>query len=141
MDSLLPAVRRSLDEQRSPKAKLAVIECAIGSFNKHSVTPEGAANNGILKLLLAKLTPLVHDKNTKLKEAAISCFISVYTHYDPVNVLNFILNLSVEDQNSLRRALTQSTPRIEVDLMNFLQTTKERQRSKSSYEPLAFTSP
>ncbi|KAJ8435283.1 hypothetical protein Cgig2_030038 [Carnegiea gigantea] len=134
-DSLLPALLRSLDEQRSPKAKLAVIEFAIGSFNKHSVTSEGAANTGILKLWLAKLTPLVHEKNTKLKEAAISCFISVYTHYDPTNVLNFILSLSVEDQNSLRRALKQYTPRIEVDLMNFLQSKKERQRSKSAYDP------
>ncbi|KAK9726480.1 hypothetical protein RND81_05G218200 [Saponaria officinalis] len=134
VDSLLPALLRSLDEQRSPKAKLAVIEFSIGSFNKHSVTPEGAANYGILKLWLAKLTPLVHDKNTKLKEAAITCFISVFTHYDPTNVLNFILSLSVEEQNSLRRALKQYTPRIEVDLMNFLQNKKDRQRSKSSYD-------
>ncbi|RVW53566.1 CLIP-associated protein [Vitis vinifera] len=41
----------------------------------------------------------------------------------------------VEEQNSLRRALKQYTPRIEVDLMNFLQSKKERQRPKSSYDP------
>ncbi|KAL3850037.1 hypothetical protein ACJIZ3_011919 [Penstemon smallii] len=133
-DSLLPALLRSLDEQRSPKAKLAVIEFAIGSFNKHTSNGEGSANSGILKLWLAKLTPLVHDKNTKLKEAAITCIISVYTHYDSVGVLNFILSLSVEEQNSLRRAIKQYTPRIEVDLMNFLQSKKER-RGKSSYDP------
>ncbi|XP_015892457.2 CLIP-associated protein isoform X1 [Ziziphus jujuba] len=135
IDSLLPALLRSLDEQRSPKAKLAVIEFAIGSFNKHSVNSEGYGNTGILKLWLAKLTPLVHDKNTKLKEAAITCIISVYSHFDSSAVLNFILSLSVEEQNSLRRALKQYTPRIEVDLMNFLQNKKERQRSKSSYDP------
>lgn len=135
VDSLLPALLRSLDEQRSPKAKLAVIEFAIGSFNKHSVTPEGASNIGILKLWLGKLAPLVHDKNTKLKETAISCFISVYTHYDPTNVLIYILSLSVEEQNFLRRALKQYTPRIEVDLMNYLQSKKERQRSKAAYDP------
>ncbi|XP_042048444.1 CLIP-associated protein-like isoform X1 [Salvia splendens] len=133
-DSLLPALLRSLDEQRSPKAKLAVIEFAIGSFNKHASNSEGSANSGILKLWLAKLTPLVHDKNTKLKEAAITCIISVYTHFDSVAVLNFILSLSVEEQNSLRRALKQYTPRIEVELMNFLQSKKER-RIKSSYDP------
>ena len=135
IDSLLPALLRSLDEQRSPKAKLAVIEFAIGSFNKHSVNSEGYFNSGILKLWLSKLTPLVHDKNTKLKEAAITCFISVYSHFDSTAVLNFILSLSVEEQNSLRRALKQYTPRIEVDLMNFLQSKKERQRLKSSYDP------
>nr|XP_016461590.1 PREDICTED: CLIP-associated protein-like [Nicotiana tabacum] len=133
IDSLLPALLRSLDEQRSPKAKLAVIEFSIGSFNKHPSNSEGAGNSGILKLWLAKLTPLVYDKNTKLKEAAISCIISVYTHFDATGVLNFILSLSVEEQNSLRRALKQYTPRIEVDLMNFLQNKKERQRSK--YDP------
>ncbi|CAA0823913.1 CLIP-associated protein [Striga hermonthica] len=133
-DSLLPALLRSLDEQRSPKAKLAVIEFAIGSFNKHAPNSEGSANPGILNLWLAKLAPLVHDKNTKLKEAAITCIISIYTHYDSAAVLNFILSLSVEDQNSLRRALKQYTPRIEVDLMTFLQSKKDR-RGKSSYDP------
>ncbi|CAI0405019.1 unnamed protein product [Linum tenue] len=135
VDTLLPALLRSLDEQRSPKAKLAVIEFAIGSFNKHAVNSEGAGNTGILKLWLAKLTPLSHDKNTKLKEAAITCIISVYSHFDSSAVLNFILCLSVEEQNSLRRALKQYTPRIEVDLMNFLQNKKDRQRSKSAYDP------
>ncbi|GKV43051.1 hypothetical protein SLEP1_g50392 [Rubroshorea leprosula] len=133
IDSLLPALLRSLDEQRSPKAKLAVIEFAISSFNKHAGNSEGSGNIGILKLWLTKLTPLVHDKNTKLKEAAITCIISVYSHSDSAAVLNFILSLSVEEQNSLRRALKQYTPRIEVDLMNYLQNKK--QRSKSSYDP------
>ncbi|KAD3068527.1 hypothetical protein E3N88_36407 [Mikania micrantha] len=135
VDSLLPALLRSLDEQRSPKAKLAVIEFAIVSFNKHAVNSEGAGNIGILKLWLAKLAPLVHDKNTKLKEAAITCIISVYSYFDSTSVLNYILSLSIEEQNSLRRALKQHTPRIEVDLMNYLQQKKDRQRSKSSYDP------
>ncbi|XP_022727547.1 CLIP-associated protein-like [Durio zibethinus] len=135
IDSLLPALLRSLDEQRSPKAKLAVIEFAIGSFNKHAMNTEGSSNIGILKLWLAKLTPLVHDKNTKLKDAAVTCIISVYSHFDPTAVLNFILSLSVEEQNSLRRALKQYTPRIEVDLINYLQNKKERQHLKSSYDP------
>ncbi|KAK9055667.1 hypothetical protein SSX86_026752 [Deinandra increscens subsp. villosa] len=135
VDSLLPALLRSLDEQRSPKAKLAVIEFAIVSFNKHAVNSEGAGNIGILKLWLAKLAPLVYDKNTKLKEAAITCIISVYSHFDSTSVLNYILSLSIEEQNSLRRALKQHTPRIEVDLMNYLQQKKDRQRSKSSYDP------
>ncbi|KAL8208403.1 hypothetical protein R6Q57_007815 [Mikania cordata] len=132
---LLPALLRSLDEQRSPKAKLAVIEFAIVSFNKHAMNSEGAGNSGILKLWLAKLAPLVHEKNTKLKEAAITCIISVYSHFDSTSVLNYILGLSVEEQNSLRRTLKRRTPRIEVDLMNYLQQKKDRQRSKSSYDP------
>ncbi|XP_010548720.1 PREDICTED: CLIP-associated protein-like isoform X2 [Tarenaya hassleriana] len=135
VDSLLPALLRSLDEQRSPKAKLAVIEFAINSFNRYSGNPEVSGNSGILKLWLAKLTPLTRDKNSKLKEASITCIISVYNHYDSSGVLNYILSLSVEEQNSLRRALKQYTPRIEVDLMNYLQSKKEKQRMKSSYDP------
>ncbi|KAI5409217.1 hypothetical protein KIW84_054858 [Lathyrus oleraceus] len=38
-------------------------------------------------------------------------------------------------QTSLRRALKQYTPRIEVELTNYMQSKKERQRSKSSYDP------
>ncbi|XP_065030000.1 CLIP-associated protein-like isoform X2 [Musa acuminata AAA Group] len=134
IDSLLPALLRSLDEQRSPKAKLAVIQFANNSFNKHTINADGYSNNGFLKLWLAKLAPLVNDKNVRLKEASISGIISVYSHFDPTAVLNFILSLSVEEQNSLRRALKQYTPRIEVDLMNFLQNKKERQRSKPFYD-------
>lgn len=131
VDSLLPALLRSLDEQRSPKAKLAVIEFANNSFDKHAMNSEGSGNSGLLKLWLAKLAPLVTDKNAKLKETAITGIISVYSHFDSTAVLNFILSLSVEEQNSLRRALKQYTPRIEVELVNFLQNKKERQRSKS----------
>uniref|UniRef100_A0A7N0SYI6 TOG domain-containing protein n=1 Tax=Kalanchoe fedtschenkoi TaxID=63787 RepID=A0A7N0SYI6_KALFE len=134
VDSLLPALLRSLDEQRSPKAKLAVIEFAVSSFNKHTTNSDGSGNSGILKLWLAKLAPLVYDKNSKLKETAITCIISIFTHYDATGVLNFILSLSIEEQNSLRRALKQYTPRIEVDLMTYLQSKKER-RVKSSYDP------
>ncbi|URD78348.1 HEAT repeat family protein [Musa troglodytarum] len=126
IDSLLPALLRSLDEQRSPKAKLAVIQFANNSFNKHTINADGYSNNGFLKLWLGKLAPLVNDKNVRLKETSISGIISVYSHFDPTAVLNFILSLSVEEQNSLRRALKQYTPRIEVDLMNFLQNKKER---------------
>ncbi|XP_020248810.1 CLIP-associated protein-like isoform X3 [Asparagus officinalis] len=134
IDSLLPALLRSLDEQRSPKAKLAVIDFANNSFNKHAANSDSQHNSGFLKLWLAKLAPLVYDKNTKLKEASISGIISVYSYFDSTAVLNFILSLSVQEQNSLRRALKQYTPRIEVDLMNFLQNKKERQRSKSFYD-------
>lgn len=133
IDSLLPALLRSLDEQRSPKAKLAVVEFANNSFEKHLPNPDSYNSGGILKLWLAKLTPLVTDKNTKLKDASISGIVSVYSH-DSSAVLNFILSLSVEEQNLLRRSLKQLTPRIEVDLVNLLQNKKERQRSKAVYD-------
>uniref|UniRef100_A0A453CE31 TOG domain-containing protein n=5 Tax=Aegilops tauschii subsp. strangulata TaxID=200361 RepID=A0A453CE31_AEGTS len=131
IDMLLPALVRSLDEQRSPKAKLAVIEFANRSFSKYTVDSEGYSNSGFLKLWLSKLAPLVNEKNAKLKEASISGIISVYSQFDSTAVLNFILSLSVEEQNLLRRALKQKTPRIEVDLVNYLQSKKERPRPKS----------
>lgn len=131
IDMLLPALVRSLDEQRSPKAKLAVIEFANKSFSKYTVDSDGYSNSGFLKLWLAKLAPLVNEKNAKLKEASISGIIAVYRHFDSTAVLNFILSLSIEDQNVLRRALKQYTPRIEVDLVNYLQSKKERPRPKS----------
>ncbi|KQJ83476.1 CLIP-associated protein isoform X2 [Brachypodium distachyon] len=131
IDMLLPALVRSLDEQRSPKAKLAVLEFANKSFSKYTVDSEGYSNSGFLKLWLSKLAPLVNEKNAKLKEASISGIISVYSQFDSTAVLNFILSLSVEEQNLLRRALKQKTPRIEVDLVNYLQSKKERPRPKS----------
>nr|CAB3485067.1 unnamed protein product [Digitaria exilis] len=131
IDMLLPALVRSLDEQRSPKAKLAVLEFSNKSFSKYTVDSDGYSNSGFLKLWLSKLAPLVNEKNAKLREASISGIIAVYSHFDSTAVLNFILGLSVEDQNLLRRALKIKTPRIEVDLVNYLQSKKERPRPKS----------
>ncbi|VAI47189.1 unnamed protein product [Triticum turgidum subsp. durum] len=139
VDTLLPAIVRSLDEQRSPKAKLAVLEFANKSFSKYKVDSEGYSNSGFLKLWLSKLAPLIHEKNAKLKETSIKGIISVYSHFDSIAVLNFILNLSIEEQNLVRRSLKQYTPRIEVDLVNYLQSKKERSRPKSyEYEQIDF---
>lgn len=134
IELILPALLRSLDEQRSPKAKVAVIEFAISSFTKLGMNGETSSGSGSLKLWLAKLAPLANDKNTKLKETAVTGIISVYTHFDSTSVLNFILGLSIEEQSTLRRALKQYTPRIEVDLMNFMQSKNQRTRSKSLYD-------
>uniref|UniRef100_A0A0E0K2G2 TOG domain-containing protein n=1 Tax=Oryza punctata TaxID=4537 RepID=A0A0E0K2G2_ORYPU len=137
IDTLLPALVRSLDEQRSPKAKLAVLEFANKSFSRYKADSEGYSNSGFLKLWLSKLAPLIHEKNAKLKETSISGIIAVYSHFDSTAVLNFILNLSIEEQNIVRRALKQYTPRIEVDLVNYLQSKKERPRPKS-YDQVDF---
>jgi CLIP-associating protein 1/2 len=128
---LLPALVRSLDEQRSPKAKLAVLEFAIKSFENYRIDSGGCSNSGFLKLWLTKLAPLIHEKNAKLKETSIYGIISVYSHFDSAAVLNFILGLSIDEQNIVRRALKQYTPRIEVDLVNYLQSKKEHARPKS----------
>ncbi|KAJ7565995.1 hypothetical protein O6H91_02G084300 [Diphasiastrum complanatum] len=134
IDSLLPALLRSLDEQRSPKAKVAVIEFAIAAFTKLALNGEAGGGTGLLKLWLTKLAPLASDKNSKLKEVAINGIIAVYSHFDSTTVLNFILALSIEEQSVLRRALKQYTPRIEVDLMTYLQSRSQRTRSRPMSE-------
>jgi CLIP-associating protein 1/2 len=134
IDALLPALLRSLDEQRSPKAKMAVIEFAIAAFAKLALNGEASGGSGLLKLWLAKLAPLVHDKNAKLKETAVTGLISVYSHFDSTIVLNFILGLSIEEQSTLRRALKHYTPRIEVDLMIYMQNRSQRNKSKPGHE-------
>lgn len=130
VDSLLPALLRALDEQRSPKVKMTIIEFAIVASTKSALNGETAGGTGLLKMWLAKLGPLAHDKNPKLKEAAVTGIISVYSHFDSTIVLNFILGLSIEEQSLLRRSLKQYTPRIEVDLMTFIQNKSQRGRSK-----------
>lgn len=134
IDALLPALLRSLDEQRSPKAKMAVIEFAIAAFAKLALNGEASGGSGLLKLWLAKLAPLVHEKNAKLKETAVTGLISVYSHFESSIVLNFILGLSIEEQSTLRRALKHYTPRIEVDLMTYMQNRSQRNKTKSGHE-------
>jgi CLIP-associating protein 1/2 len=134
IDILLPSLLRSLDEQRSPKAKISVIEFAIAAFAKLALNSEAPGGSGLLKLWLAKLAPLTNEKNPKLKQIAITGLISLYSHFDSTTVLNFILGLPIEEQSTLRRTLKQHTPRIEVDLMTYLQQRAQRMRVKSGYD-------
>ena len=135
IDTLLLPLLRSLDEQRIPKARMAVIEFAISAFAKLAMDGSGTGSTGLLRLWLGKLAPLANDKNAKLREAAIAGIIFVYSQFDSTIVLNFILGLSIEDQSMLRRALKQFTPRIDLDLMAYLQNKVQRPRIKSVPEP------
>lgn len=130
IDSLLLPLLRSLDEQRTPKAKIAVIEFAISAFAKLAIDGCRAGPSGLLKLWLGKLTPLANDKNPRLKEVAISGIISVYSNFESTTVLNFILGLPIEEQSILRRSLKQFTPHIDLDLMAYLQNKCQRPRIK-----------
>lgn len=74
------------------------------------------------------------DKNEKLRGAAIADIKYFYSHFDPTIVLKFIIELSVEEQSTLRRELKQFTPRIDLDLMAFLQKKFQRPRMKPVLE-------
>jgi CLIP-associating protein 1/2 len=136
IDSILPGLLRCLDEQKAPRAKFAIIEYAEGNFEKCTVNTEnylGAINN-FIKLWLGKLLILFKDKNTRLKEAAIVGILTIYTNYNPGSVLGFLTSLSVEEQKPLRLALKQRDPRIDVDLVNFMQAKKQRPRHAPSLD-------
>ncbi|XP_020079822.1 CLIP-associated protein-like isoform X2 [Ananas comosus] len=134
IESLLPALVRSFDEKKSPKAKLAIIQFANSSFSKQVINDDDYSGHGFLKLWLSKLEPLFNDKNIKLKEAAVTGFLSIYSNYNPGSVLTFILSFSVEKQKVLRRALKRYTSRIEIDIVNFVHTKKDRQWPRSFYD-------
>ena len=131
IDTLLLPLLRSLDEQRIPKARMAVIEFAIFAFAKLAIDGSGTCSTSLLRLWLRKLAPLANDKNTKLRKAAIAGIIYVYSQFDPTIVLNFILSLPNEDQNMLRKALKEFTPCIDLDLMVYLQNKIQRLQIKS----------
>ncbi|CAD6248990.1 unnamed protein product [Miscanthus lutarioriparius] len=131
IDSLLPALLRSLDEQKSPKAKLAVLEFANASFVKCTVNSESYSSSSFLKPWLGKLAFLLNDKNKKLKEVTVVGFSSIYSHYDPESMLSFLVTLSMEEQKRLRRAMMQLIPTIESDLEEFLQQKRHKQKAAS----------
>ncbi|KAL6635349.1 hypothetical protein ACP70R_028020 [Stipagrostis hirtigluma subsp. patula] len=140
IDSLLPALLRSLDEHKSPKSKMAVLEYANASFVKCTVNSEIYSSSSFLKPWLGKLALLFKDKNNKLKEVAVVGFSSVYSHYDPASVLSFLVSLSMEEQKRLRWAMKQLVPTIESDLEEFLQRRRHRQKA-SYFDPFTAKSP
>jgi CLIP-associating protein 1/2 len=140
IDSLLPALLRSLDEHKSPKLKLSIIEFANASFVRCTVNTECYFSSSFLKPWLGKLALLSRDKNSKLKEVAVAGFSSIYSHYDPASVLSFLVSMSMEEQKRLRWALKQSIPTIESDLEEFLQERRHRQKAPS-FDPFTAKSP
>uniref|UniRef100_A0A0E0NMT3 TOG domain-containing protein n=1 Tax=Oryza rufipogon TaxID=4529 RepID=A0A0E0NMT3_ORYRU len=126
IDSLLPALLRTLEEQKSPKSKLAIIEFANSSFVKCTVSSDNYSSSSFLKPWLEKLALLFKDKNSKLKEVSVAGFSSIYSHYDPASLLSFLVSLSMEEQKRLRRAIKQLIPTIESDLEEFLQQRKHK---------------
>jgi CLIP-associating protein 1/2 len=131
IDSLLPALLRSLDEQKSPKSKLAVLEFANASFVKCTINSESYSSSSFLKPWFGKLALLFKDKSKKLKEVAVVGFSSIYSHYDPASLLSFLVSLSMEEQKRLRRAMKQLIPTIESDIEEFLQQRRHKQRAPS----------
>ncbi|XP_006648106.3 CLIP-associated protein-like isoform X2 [Oryza brachyantha] len=125
IDSVLPALLRALEEQKSPKSKLAIIEFANASFVKCTVSSDNYSSS-FLKPWLEKLALLFKDKNSKLKEVSVAGFSSIYSHYDPASLLSFIVGLSMEEQKRLRRAIKQLIPTMESDLEEFLQQKKHK---------------
>ncbi|XP_037446383.1 CLIP-associated protein-like [Triticum dicoccoides] len=140
IDSLLPALLRSLDEQKSPKSKLAILDFAKASFVKCTVNSDIYSGSSFLKPWLGKLTLLFKDRNKKLKEAAVVGLSSVYCHYDPETMLSFIVTLSMEEQKQLTRAIKQLIPMIGSDLEEFLQQRRHKQKV-SSFDRFAATDP
>ncbi|GJN22547.1 hypothetical protein PR202_gb10123 [Eleusine coracana subsp. coracana] len=140
IDSLLPALLRSLDEQKSPKSKLSVIEFANASFMKCTVNSECYSSNSFIKPWLGKLALLFKDKNNKLKEVSVAGFSSIYSHYDPASVLNFLVSMPMEEQKRLRWAMKQLIPTVETDLEEFLQQRRHKQKAPSFY-PFTAKSP
>jgi CLIP-associating protein 1/2 len=141
IDSLLPALLRSLDEHKSPKLRLSIIEFANASFVRCTVNTECYFGSSFLKPWLGKLALLSKDKNNKLKEAAVAGFSSIYCHYDPASVLGFLVSVSMEEQKRLRWALNQLIPTVESDLEEFLQERRHRQRAPPSFDPFTAKSP
>ncbi|OEL27275.1 CLIP-associated protein [Dichanthelium oligosanthes] len=131
IDSLLPALLRSLDEQKSPKSKLAVLEFANASFVKCTINSESYSSSSFLKPWFGKLALLFKDKSKKLKEVAVVGFSSIYSHYDPASMLSFLVSLSKEEQKRLLRAMKQPIPTIESDLEEFLQQRRYKQKAPS----------
>ncbi|KAM3245146.1 hypothetical protein ACQJBY_056463 [Aegilops geniculata] len=131
IDSLLPALLRSLDEQKSPKSKLAILDFAKASFVKCTVSSDIYPGSSFLKPWLGKLTLLFKDRNKKLKEAAVVGLSSVYCHYDPETMLSFIVTLSMEEQKQLTRAVKQLIPMIGSDLEDFLQQRRHKHKVPS----------
>ncbi|TVU27720.1 hypothetical protein EJB05_19217, partial [Eragrostis curvula] len=140
IDSLLPACLRSLDEQKSPKSKMSVLEFANASFVKCTVNSECYSSSSFLKPWLGKLALLFKDNNNKLKEVAVIGFSSIYSHYDPASVLSFLVSMSMEEQKRLRRAMKQLIPTIERDLEDFLKQRRHMQKA-SSFDPFTAKSP
>ncbi|GBG73139.1 hypothetical protein CBR_g12856 [Chara braunii] len=129
IELLLPALLRSLDEQRSPKAKMAVIEFGVSALKRPRMAVGEhvpAVSSIMLKHWMSKLVPLTNDKQQKLRLTAVAGIVAVHSQLDANTVVSYIANMPIEEQSQLRKVLRQYAPAVEADLL-LVQSGKQRQ--------------
>ena len=123
-DALLPALLRSLDVAKAPRAKTGVLEFALYVLSGQGggTDPGGAgkapatAGSHALHTWVARVIPLTVDRHAPLRAAASAGLAAVHVRADAVVVPHHLVSMPSAEAAAVCRALAPHAPGLEAEV-------------------------
>ena len=111
VETLIPALTRSLKSNKHPRSRIAALEFSVKYFRKRS-----AASSAMVEGWVALIGPLICEKVVEVRRAAAAALVRVYQSVDADPVLAHILALAPRDQSMVRKAVHSFVGSIDEEL-------------------------
>ncbi|UPQ97200.1 CLIP-associated protein [Chloropicon primus] len=114
VETLIPALTRSLKVNKHPRSRIASLEFSVKYFRKSTVT-----SGSVLEGWIALIGPLICEKVVEVRRAAAAALVRVYQSVDAEPVLAYILSLSPREQSMVRKAVHSFVGSIDEELASY----------------------
>jgi CLIP-associating protein 1/2 len=114
VDTLIPALSRSLKSNRHPRSRIAALEFSVKYFRKNTTT-----SAYVLEGWVALIGPLICEKVVEVRRAAAAAMVRIYQSVNAEPVLAYILSLAPSDQSVVRKAVHTFVGSIDAELASY----------------------
>jgi CLIP-associating protein 1/2 len=136
-DAILPALLRSLDVAKAPRAKTGVLEFALYVLSGQGggTDPSGAGRSPVtagshaLAAWVARVAPLTADRHVPLRAAAAAGLAAVHTRADTTVVLHHLASLAGAEAAAVCRAVAPHAPSFEAEFNAYAAHTRSGGRA------------
>lgn len=117
VETLIPALSRSLRTNKHPRSRIATLEFSVKYFKRNTVT-----SSNVLEGWISLIGPLICEKVVEVRRAAAAALVRVYQSVDAEPVLAYILSLAPRDQTVVRKVVHSFVGSIDEELAAYAQS-------------------
>lgn len=114
VETLIPALTRSLKTNKHPRSRIASLEFSVKYFRKST-----APSSSIVEGWIALIGPLICEKVVEVRRAAAAALVRIYQSVDSKAVLSYIVSLPPRDQSMVRKAVHSFVDSIDEELASY----------------------
>ena len=114
VETLIPALTRSLKTNKHPRSRIASLEFSVKYFRKST-----APSSSIVEGWIALIGPLICEKVVEVRRAAAAALVRIYQSVDSKAVLSYIVSLPPRDQSMVRKAVHSFVESIDEELASY----------------------